>query len=234
MRKHPIRFFLFVVLIQVFLVFSLHAIARSEDLPYLTPETAYFSLADIDQDSIPDHLAYTIQMDHTSTNGQFWLCGELQALINGQWQTIAYTGCHFPDASRVVENSMTRNSAAATLYFYGGEIKRLKVDGPFRLLIKMKGVGLEEKETIAFSPSYKHSEFEESNLVWVQGRKEKIATVVETVGRWALEQNLSLGSLDEVTYNFDRWRLDYHGSSTVKAKRVWVDPGGEISWVNIE
>ncbi|HEY8345383.1 MAG TPA: hypothetical protein VIL66_09380 [Bacillota bacterium] len=233
MRKHPIRFFLFVILIQVLLVFSLHAIARSADLPYSTPEMAYFALADIDQNTIPDHLTYTVQLDHASIDGQFWLCGELQALINGQWQTIAYTGCHFPDAGQV-EKSAHQNSSTATLYFYGGEIKRLKVDGPFRLLVKMKGVGVEERETIAFSPSYKHSEFEESNLVWVQGRKEKISTVVETVKRWALEQNLSLGILTEVTYNFDRWRLDYQGTSTVKAKRVWVDPGGEISWVNIE
>jgi len=233
MRKHPIRFFLFIILIQVLLVFSLHAIARSADLPCSTPETAYFSLADIDQDSIPDHLTYTLQLARASTEGRFWLCGELQALINGGWQPIAYTGCYFPDTSRV-EKPATQNSTTATLYFYGGEIKRLKVNGPFRLLVKMKGLGVEEKETIAFSPAYKHSEFEESNLVWVQGRKEKIATVVETVKSWALEQNLSLGTLAEVTYNFDRWRLDYQGTSTVKAKRIWVDPGGEISWVNIE
>jgi hypothetical protein len=233
MRKHPIRFFLFVLLVQILLVFSLNVMARSEDLSSFVQDTPYFSLTDIDQDSIPDHLAYTIHVEPDLASRHFWLCGELQAVIDGDWQTIAYTGRHFPgDDNTSAETSTVPSSTEATLHFYGGEIKRLKVDGPFRLLVKIKGVDLEEEQAIAFSPSYKHTEFEESDLVWVQGRKEKTSAVVEMVQRWATEQNLSLGVLAEATYNFDRWRLDYHGSPTEKAKRVWVEPGGKISWVN--
>jgi|GEM_PF-1015390 len=227
-RKHPIRFFLFVLLIQVLLVFSLNVMARSEEIP---EASGYFSLQDIDGNSIPDHLLYSVQVDPQVTKEGFWLCGELQAVIDGEWQTIAYSGRQFCGTDVFRQNS-PHTVGDSSLSFYGGEIRRLKVNGPFRLLVKVKGVGFEEQRMLGFSPSYQYTDFEASDLVWTQGEIKRISEVVKFVAKWAKTQGIPLGDLEEVTYNFDRWRLDYQGLSAVHAKRVWVEPGGEIRWVN--
>ena len=87
-------------------------------------------LVDANDNQLPDHLGFTVLVKGNYAGEKFWLCGELQALVGDEWQTLAYTAQEFDWAGTPVE---------ASIYFYGGEIRRLQQDGPFRLFAAVEG-----------------------------------------------------------------------------------------------
>lgn len=225
-KKHPGYYLVLLIVIQLLLVFSLHLLARGEDLPNYSNASVSgnFQLVDADGNSIPDHLSYSVRTDNYS-EGMVWLCGELQAMINGQWQTIDYTARGF---------NGFRQGEELTLYFYGGEIKRLRINGPFRILVQIKGVDLNLSGSEVLSPAYHYGEFEASDVVLYNGQSRLISEVLNTVQQWALQNGLEIGPLEVATFNFDRWRFDFQGNFRVPARRVWVSPTGEINWAEIK
>lgn len=225
LRTHPIRFFLLILFIQILLVFTLHLAADAQEPPdrLKLQLPGRFYLVDQDHNLLPDHLAFSVWVDGKLTSEHFWLCGELQALIDNNWQTVAFTGRSYRWSNQPME---------ATIHFYGGELKRLQVNGPFRLILKLKSVGFNNEVIAGFSPSYQYQEFEASDLVWSEGELRKTSEVLKNVLNWAEKKGMILGRLEERTYTFDRWRLDFKGESPNPPRRVWVDPQGNISWVD--
>ncbi len=181
-----------------------------------------FFLVDADENRIPDHLGFSVWVNGEYAGDKFWLCGELQAMVGRKWQTVAYTAKEFSWPGEPVE---------AVIYFYGGEIKRLKQNGPFRLQLQLKGVNVEQQEFAGFSPSYQYRSFERSDLVLTGGKAVRTSEVVAGVEQWAKRNGMVLGDLEEITFSFDRWRLDFAGTRREPPRRVWVESGGEISWV---
>lgn len=181
-----------------------------------------FFLEDANGNQVPDHLGFTVSVKGNYAGEKFWLCGELQALVGENWQTLAYTAQEFDWAGTPVE---------ANIYFYGGEIRRLQQDGPFRLSIQLKGIGVDRQEFAGFSPSYQYDVFERSDLVLTANGVNKTSEVRKAVENWAKVNQVTLGALEEITFTFDRWRLDYKGTRREPSRRVWVEPTGEISCV---
>ena len=177
-----------------------------------------FFLADANGNQVPDHLGFTVLVKGNYT-GEVWLW-ELQALVGDDWQTLAYTAQEFDWAGAPVE---------ASIYFYGGEIRRLQQDGPFRLLLQLKGVNVDRQEFAGFTPSYRHDVFERADLVLTGEGVQKTSEVLKLVEDWAKVNRVTLGPLEEVTFTFDRWRLDYKGTRKESARRFWVEPTGKIS-----
>lgn len=225
-QKRPGYYLVLLIVIQLLLVFSLHLMAQAEDLSNVSDSnvSGNFQLVDADGNSIPDHLSYSVRSENYS-EGMVWVCGELQAMINGQWQAIDYTARGF--------NGFTQGEEL-TLYFYGGEIKRLRINGPFRILVQIKGVDLNLFGSGDFSPAYYYGEFEASDVVLYNGQSRLTSEVLNTVQQWALQSGLEIGPLEMATFNFDRWRFDFREKFEVPARRVWVSPTGEINWAEIK
>lgn len=221
------RFLLSALLLQPMLICFNQRIAKGEapagSIDLKLP--GQFFLVDQDQDLIPDHLGFSVQVDGEITGSRLWLSGELQTLVENNWRTIAYSGCSYLWNNKPLE---------ATLYFYGGELKRLKANGPFRLVLQARGVGLQTEVIAGFSPPYQGADFGDSDLVWCEGTLRKTSEVLQQVLDWASGQGMSLGRLEEEAFTFDRWRLDFGGSDQEPARRVWIDPRGEISWVDMK
>ncbi len=214
-------FFLSLVFFLVPGVFFLAPVTGSQGEEGFYPALpGRFFLADANENQVPDHLGFTVLVKGNYAGEKFWLCGELQALVGDDWQTLAYTAQEFDWAGAPVE---------ASIYFYGGEIRRLQQDGPFRLLLQLKGVNVDRQEFAGFTPSYRYDAFEKADLVLTGGGVQKTSEVLQMVEDWAKVNRVTLGPLEEVTFTFDRWRLDYKGTRKESARRFWVEPTGKIS-----
>lgn len=141
-------------------------------------------------------------------------------MINNQWRTIDYTARSFG----------TGSGTEAALYFYGGELQRLRVNGPFRILVEIRGVNLNASGVGGFSPAYRYDQFEAADAVLTNQGPFSTAQIKKVVYTWASEQGIELGSLETVTFAFDRWRFDFGGINGGLGKRVWYAPTGEINW----
>ncbi|NLW56406.1 MAG: hypothetical protein GX050_07320 [Firmicutes bacterium] len=222
-KKDPKCIIVLLILIQTVAIFSLQTQAKGEvAAAFASPEfSGYFSLIDANQNMVPDHLGFTLNLPAEYSGEVLWVCGELQAMINNQWQTIDYTARNYPGS----------NGGEPTLVFYGGELKRLKVSGPFRIIVQIKGVSIDLSGLGGFSPAYRHEEFEVSDLVLSNQGAFSTAFVQNQIYQWAAQQGIRLGPLGSVTFSFDRWRFDFTGEAQVSPKRVWYAPDGRIDWV---
>jgi len=221
-KKHPGFYLVLLITIQILLVFALNLLAKGENPPaeQRLSFTGCFDLVDADGNGTPDHLGYFLQLPAGSRPDRFWVCGELQVMVDNQWRTIDYTARSFGRESQ----------AEAALYFYGGELRRLQVNGPFRLLVKIRGVNLQASGVGGFSPAYRHDQFEAADVVLTNQGPFSTAQIKKVINDWAGQEGISLGPLSVVTFTFDRWRLDYRGIDGGLGKRIWYAPTGEINW----
>lgn len=219
-KKHPGFYLVLLITIQILLVFSLQLLAKGET-PSAEPLAfpGHFSLVDADGNGTPDHLGYFLQLP-ASRPDVFWVCGELQVMIDGQWRTIDYTARTFDNTS----------GAEAALYFYGGELRRLRVSGPFRLLIEVRGVNLYASGVGGVSSAYHYDQFETADAVLTNQGPFSTAQIEKVIYTWASENGIQLGPLQTATFTFDRWRFDFGGINGGYGKRVWYAPTGEINW----
>jgi hypothetical protein len=141
-------------------------------------------------------------------------------MMNNQWRTIDYTARSFGQEC----------GAEAALFFYGGELRRLQVSGPFRILVEIRGVNLQLAGVGGFSPAYRYDQFEAADVVLTNQGPFSTAQIKKVINTWAEGQGLFLGPLSTVTFTFDRWRLDFRGIDGGPGKRVWYAPTGEINW----
>lgn len=141
-------------------------------------------------------------------------------MVDNQWRTIDYTARSFGRES----------GAEAALYFYGGEFRRLRVNGPFRLLVEIRGVNSKSSVVGGISPAYRYDQFEAADVVLTNQGPFSTAQIKKVVTAWAEQEGLNLGPLSTVTFAFDRWRLDFSGVGGGPGIRVWYAPTGEINW----
>lgn len=222
-KKSPGFYLVFVITIQILLVFSLSLMAKGAAPPVESLNfPSRFDLVDADFNGTPDHLGYFLTLPTESRPDVFWVCGELQAMINNQWRTIDYTARSFGQES----------GAEIALYFYGGELQRLQVDGPFRIMIELKGVNLDSSGVGGFSPAYRHDLFEAADVVLTNQGPFSTGQIKNVIHSWAGQEGLVLGPLETATFTFDRWRFDFRGASGGAGKRIWYAPTGEINWAD--
>lgn len=221
-KKHPGYYLVLLISIQILLVFALNLLAKGE-----TPASGgvlsfagRFDLVDADGNGTPDHLGYFLQLPAGARPDRLWVCGELQVMVDNQWRTIDYTARSFGRES----------GAEAALYFYGGELRRLQVNGPFRVLVEIRGVDLQSAGVGGFSPAYRYEQFEAADVVLTNQGPFSTAQIKKVVHAWAGQEGIPLGPLSTVTFVFDRWRLDFRGLDGGPGKRIWYAPTGEISW----
>lgn len=220
-KKHPGYYLLLLVAIQILLVFALNLLAKAE--PPVSGGfnfTGRFDLVDADGNGIPDHLGYFLRLPEGPSPDLFWVCGELQVLVGNQWRTIDYTARSFGRES----------GGEAALYFYGGELRRLQVNGPFRLLVELRGVNFNSSGVGGYSPAYRYDQFEAADVVLTNQGPFSTAQIQKVVKAWAEQEGIALGPLATVTFAFDRWRLDFDGAGGGPGKRIWYAPTGEINW----
>ncbi|NLW59020.1 MAG: hypothetical protein GX073_01565 [Firmicutes bacterium] len=219
-KKNSGFYLLFLCTIPILLVCALPLSAQGETRSdAVLTFSGHFTLVDADGNGIPDHLGYLLQLP-ASRPDVVWVCGELQALIDQQWRTIDYTARSFAKTG----------GAEAALYFYGGELRRLRVSGPFRIIVELRGVNLYAAGVGGVSTAYHYDQFEAADTVLTNQGPFSTAQIQKVIATWAQENGIQLGPLQTVTFTFDRWRFDYAGVSGGSGKRVWYAPTGEINW----
>lgn len=222
-KKSPGFYLVFVIACQILLFSSLSLLVKGA-----APQAELFNfpnrfdLVDANQNGTPDHLGYFLSLPLESRPDIFWVCGELQAMVNNQWRTIDYTARSFgPESGMEI-----------ALYFYGGELRRLQVDGPFRIMIELKGANLDWSGVGGFSPVYHHDLFEAADVVLTNQGPFSTGQIKNVIYSWAGQEGLVLGPLEMATFTFDRWRFDFRGVNGGARKRVWYAPTGEINWAD--
>ncbi|NLM36549.1 MAG: hypothetical protein GX202_00285 [Firmicutes bacterium] len=219
-KKHPGFYLVFLILFQILLIFSLPLLAQGAVPPEDPPTfSGRFTLVDADGNGTPDHLGYFLPLP-ASRPDVVWVCGELQAMIDQQWRTIDYTARPFTQTS----------GAEAALYFYGGELRRLRVNGPYRVLIEIRGVSLHASGTGGVSAPFQYGQFEAADTVLTNQGPFSTAQIQQVIYTWANENGIQLGPIQTVTFTFDRWRFDFAGGNGGYGKRIWYAPTGEINW----
>lgn len=193
--------------------------ADSQQAPVVLEQAGHFIQADLDRNGSPDQLAYTIK-GLVNQPGEVWLSGELQSLVDGTWFTINYTAAPF---------EWSKGEQTGTIYFYGGEFRRLRADGPFRILVGVrKGLWEADHQTVDLSQQYPWDSWQASDLVKADGPVTRATEAQQLAEGWAEKQHKDLGAMMDKTYVFDRWRMDFSGTALQPSRRLWVDPSGEI------
>jgi hypothetical protein len=187
--------------------------------PVILENSGRFYTVDLDHNGQPDQLGYQIKAT-AHQPGEVWISGELQSLVGGEWFTINYTSVPFV---------WEKGKYTATLQFYGGEFKRLRTDGPFRIRVGVRqGLWEKDNEIIDISPQFPWDEWQASDVAAVNGPVTRASIANGLAMEWAKKQQMDLGVLTAKTFAFDRWRMDYTGTAQEPPRRLWVDPNGEI------
>lgn len=207
------------------LTFSHAALAFPDqgNAPVILHATGEFYPADRDEDGQPDHLAYRIKLA-VERPGEYWLSGELQTLVGDEWQTINYTA---------VPYQWGKGPQTGEINFYGGELRRRQVAGPCRIKVTAQMGGWRMPEPLIQETSVIPPEaWQESDLAVTDGTITRGSQAVRLARNWAQENQKELGDLREKTFAFDRWRMDFGGTTQEPPRRLWVDPQGDISAVD--
>jgi hypothetical protein len=187
--------------------------------PVVLNNSGQFISVDLDRNGQPDQLGYKIKA-LTNQPGEVWVSGELQSLVDGEWFTINYTAVPF---------EWDKGEHTATLQFYGGELRRLRADGPFRILVGVRqGLWEKDNQVTDISTRFPWDEWQTSDIAAADGPVTRASMANGLAEAWAKKEHKELGALTDKTFTFDRWRMDYTGTAQDPPRRLWVDPSGEI------
>lgn len=211
---------LFFILVSALAV---QAFPEENKTPAALRPAGEFSATDRDGNGQPDHLTYRIELT-VNQPGEYWISGELQTMVAGEWQTLNFTAVSYDWPS---------GEHTAELNFYGGEFRRNQVAGSCRVMITVQmGSWRLPEPLIQETPVIKDDDWQESDYAVTGGPVDCGSEALSLARKWGRENQKELGALMDKSFAFDRWRLDFAGTEHEPPRRVWVDPQGEISVVD--
>ncbi|HEX7715005.1 MAG TPA: hypothetical protein VF531_13410 [Bacillota bacterium] len=182
-----------------------------------------FELVDNNQDQKAEAIQFKLTLK-AYREGNFIVTGNLEGNRNGDWVALATTVIPFqwsPDHNQL------------ELKFLAGNILKYKISGPYRVVLSLKEGDWElPAQVVGFSPKYSLSTFSNATTV-NSGSITTISQAQRAAETWADFQNISLGELKQVNYNYDRWELEYRGRSG-EALRFLITPQGKVELMRIK
>jgi hypothetical protein len=182
-----------------------------------------FSLVDNNHDKLAEELQFNLGIQ-TYQEGQFIVTGNLEAKKSGHWVAVGTTVLPFmwsPD-NRTIE-----------LTFHAGNIKKQKIPGPYRVTIAIKTANWELPAQVAgFSPKYDWEIFSSEGEVEI-GEISTLSKAKRAVETWAAYQDIKLGKLQGINYDYDHWQLDYK-ERFGRVMRFMVSSKGSVELMKIK
>jgi hypothetical protein len=218
--------FIFLVMIIIFLVFFIPSIAEPTDVA-LDQQVelgvpGVFRLVDTDQDRKAESLQFSFEIK-AYREGNFIVSGNLEGMKNGHWVALGTT---------VIPFQWSPKATTVELNFMAGNIVKYKISGPYRVMIGLKEGGWELPLQIAgFSAQYSWKDFSNAGAV-TKGEITTMSEAKTAAETWARFQALNPGKLREISYNYDRWQLDYQRQSG-EIMRFLVSPQGTVELLRI-
>jgi hypothetical protein len=220
------KILIFVVVIIILMTVLIPSIAEPTDVALDqqvelgVPGT--FSLVDTGQDGKAEALKFQLEIN-AYREGNFLVSGNLEGRKNGHWVALATT---------VVPWQWSPKNTMLELEFTAGNIVKYRISGPYRVILSLKDGGLELPAQIAgFSPKYAWKDFSGTDVV-TSGEINTMTKAKTAAETWARFQSVDPGNLTGISYNYDRWQLDYRKRSG-EIMRFLVSPEGKVELMRI-
>jgi len=181
-----------------------------------------FSLGDADHDGKAESIKFKLEVK-AYREGNFLVSGNLQGIKNDHWVALDTT---------VVPFKWSPQHASFVLEFMTVNIVKYKISGPYRVMVSLKDGAWELPAQIAgFSPKYAWTDFSNAGII-TSGAINTMSEAKMAVETWAQFQTLDPGRLKEISYNYDRWQLDYQ-KKPGEIMRFLVSPQGTVKLLRI-
>ncbi len=220
------KLLILLVMLIIFMVFFVPSIAEPTDVA-LDQQVemgipGLFNLVDADEDGKAESINFTFELK-AYREGNFIVSGNLEGKKNGHWVALGTT---------VIPFQWSPRNTTVNLAFTAGEIVKHKISGPYRVSIALKDGGWELPPQIAgFSAKYSWKDFNNGGIT-ANGEISTIPKAKQAAETWAKLQSLKIGELKEISYNYDRWRLDYQGEAG-QIIRFLISPQGAVELLRI-
>ena len=219
---------IFVVILIVGMLFMLPSGANPTDV-MLDQQVelgvpGVFESVDLNQDGKAETLKFIMEIRAYQVGG-FMVTANLEGLKNGHWLSLGTTAIPFdwsPDHKTVELN------------FNGGNIRKAKISGPYRVTVGLKQGDWELPSQVAgFSSKYSWDSFSFNGDVQ-SGEIKTLSAAKRAVETWAQFNSVKLGNLVATNYDYDHWQLDYKGNFSRNTTRFLVSPKGSIQLLTIK
>ncbi len=220
------KILIFVVFIIIFMAVLIPSIAEPTDVvldqqvELGVPGT--FNLVDADEDRKAESLKFRLEIK-AYREGDFLVSGNLEGMKNGHWIALATT---------VVPFQWSPKNTMLELEFMADNIVKYKVPGPYRVTLSLKDGEMELPAQIAgFSQKYAWKDFSGAGTI-TSGEINTMNAAKTAAETWARFQSFDPGNLTGISYNYDRWQLDYRKQSG-EVTRFLVSPEGKVEMMRI-
>lgn len=220
------KILIFVVVIIIFMTVLIPSIAEPTDVALDqqvelgVPGT--FSRVDADQDRKAEALKFRLEIK-AYREGDFLVSANLEGMKNGHWVALATT---------VVPFQWSPKNTILELQFMAANMVKHKISGPYRVILSLKDGGLELPAQIAgFSPKYAWKDFSGTGA-FTSGEINTMTEAKIAAETWARFRSLDPGNLTGISYNYDRWQVDYRKQSG-EIMRFLVSPAGRVELMRI-
>jgi hypothetical protein len=221
------KLLIFVIVIIVFMAVLIPTIADpvevalDQQVELGVPGT--FSLVDADQDRKAEAIKFQLEIK-AYREGDFVISGNLEGRKNGHWVALATT---------VVPFQWSPKNNVLELEFTASNIVKYKISGPYRVILSLKDGSFELPAQIAgFSPKLAWRNFSGAAVI-TSGEINTMTKAKTAAETWARLQSLEPGNLTGITYNYDRWQLDYR-KRPGEIMRFLVSPEGKVELMQIK
>ncbi|TCL69374.1 hypothetical protein EDC14_101271 [Hydrogenispora ethanolica] len=182
-----------------------------------------FALVDQDNDKKAEAVNFSLNLQSYS-EGNFIITGNLEGMRSGNWVSLS---------TSVIPFQWTPENRTVTLSFRPNNILKYNLSGPYRVTIGIKAGDWDlPTQVVGFSPKYAPEDF--SAQVKVQQAAISSATQAKrAVETWASYKALRLGQFLGVSFNYDRWQVEYKEKYSAGIWRFMVSPEGSIESMKI-
>lgn len=223
MIKKILVFLIVVIILMVFFIPSIADptdVALDQQVELGVPGA--FSLGDVDREGKSESIKFKLEIN-AYREGNFLVSGNLQGMKNGQWVALGTTVTPF---------KWSPKHPTLTLEFMAVNIVKYKISGPYRVMISLKDGAWELPAQIAgFSPKYVWTDFSNAGII-TSGAINTMSEAKMAVETWVQFQTMNPGELKEISYNYDRWQLDYQ-KKPGEIMRFLVSPQGTVKLLRI-
>lgn len=180
-----------------------------------------FVVTDFDQDHKGEALKFFVTV-RAYRDGQALVTANLEGNQKNRW---------FPIATTVVSMQWAPGEQVLEVTFPAYNIIRSGISGPYRVKLGLKesnrnGGWEYPPQIVGISPRYPLENFSTEAKV-ESGIITTAATARRAVETWAYYRKLELGTLKKITFDYDRWQIDFlnkHGERL----RFFVAPNGVV------
>jgi hypothetical protein len=220
------KLLIFVVVIIIFMAVLIPSIAEptevalDQQVELGVPGT--FSLVDADQDKQAEAIKFHLEIK-AYREGDFLVSANLEGRKSGHWVALSTT---------VVPFQWSPKNTTLELQFMASNIVKYRISGPYRVILSLKDGGLELPAQIAgFSPKYAWKDFSGAGTI-ASGEINTMTEAKTAAETWARFRSLDPGNLTGISFNYDRWQLDYQKQSG-EIMRFLVSPEGKVELMRI-